>query len=428
MRRYLVMTAVALLVAGACTSGDEQGSGGGGQRDDPPATGPAPGVTDDSIKVGVTYVDLGEIGEVINIDHGDYEAAYSALFDDINANGGINGRTIEAVYAPVNPVGPAAAEEACLRLTEDEQVFAVIGFFHDEAPACYLETHETAIVGGGITEDLLERISVPWFSTEVGTDFQGDAIRRFIDDDLIGDNLGVFAITTEAELIDEVALPVLEDAGIEPLDTAVLDAPADDVAAQNAAVGVIAERFRTAGVEQVLIMGSGGITWANGVEATDYRPQLLLVDKGPLDSFVQDEAGRDLSILDDALGASIVPPPEDAFDEPAMQECLAIQEAAGYVTLDPATLSPQEQGTVAAAFISCGNVALFRAIAEAAGPDLNYGTFQTAGEGLGEVTLPGATEPYNFGPPPSTDGDPAVLVFEWDAAEETFVRADEDEE
>jgi hypothetical protein len=415
----------AALLTGACTAGDDSATGAAdGNGSTAPAasppTGPAPGVTDDSIKVGVTYLDVEAIAEVVDIDQGDYEAAYTALFDDINANGGINGRMVEPVFEPVSPIGSESAQTACVELTEDEQVFLAMGFLRADEPACYVETHQTALIGGSMSNDLLGRIAVPWFSGDAGEDYQGDAIRRFADEGLFGDHLGVFAITTEADLMDEVALPALEEAGVEPVDTAILDAPADDVTAQNAAVGVIAERFRSADIDQVLIIGSGGLTWANGVQALDYRPQLLITDKGPIDAFNSTPGDHDLSFLDDAVGGSVDVPPADAYDTPAMQDCLAVQEAAGYPSPDPATLPVEDQGEVAAAFISCANVALFRALVEGAGEDLNYGTLQQAGEQLGELHIPGKPEPYHFGPPPAADGDPIVYLYDWNADEDTF--------
>ena len=62
-------------------------------------------MTDDSVKIGVQYVDLAAICDIANIDHGDYEAAYQALFDDINTNGGINGRTLDPVIVRDQPHG-----------------------------------------------------------------------------------------------------------------------------------------------------------------------------------------------------------------------------------------------------------------------------------------------------------------------------------
>jgi len=419
--------AVAALLTGACTAGDsdDTASGGSGGSAAPPPTGPAPGVTEDSIKVGVTYLDVEAIADVVDIDQGDYEAAYTALFDDINANGGINGRMVEPVFAPVNPIGTDSASAACVQLTEDEQVFLAMGFFRTDEPACYVETHQTALIGGYMTNDLLGRISVPWFSRDIGEDFHGEAIRRFAEEGLLGDHLGVFAISTEADLMEQVALPALEEAGVEPLETAVLDAPPDDVTAQNAAVGVLAERFESSGVDQVLIIGSGGLTWANGVQSLDYRPQLLVTDKGAVDAFTA-SPGVDLALLEDAIGASGDVPPADAYDTPELQDCLAVQEAAGYPSPDPTTLVPEDRGEVAAAFVSCGNVALFRAIVEGAGEDLNYGTLRQSGEQLGEFTVPGIPDPYHFGPPPAADGDPVAYLYDWNAGERTFELREED--
>lgn len=427
-KRVVAAIVVAAVLTGACTAGDSGDTASGGSGDTtaaPPPTGPAPGVTEDSIKVGVTYLDVEAIAEVVDIDQGDYEAAYSVLFDDINADGGIHGRMVEPVFAPVNPIGTESAEVACVSLTEDEEVFLAMGFFRTDEPACYLETHETALIGGYMTNDLLGRIGVPWFSRDIGEDFHGDAIRRFADAGILGDNLGVFAISTEAGLMEDVALPALEEAGVEPLETAVLDAPPDDLTAQNAAVGVLAERFESSGVDQVLIIGSGGLTWANGVQSLGYRPQLLVTDKGAVDAFTA-SPGVDLALLEDAIGASADVPPADAYDTPELQDCLAVQEAAGYPSPDPATLAPEDRGEVAAAFVSCGNVALFRAIVEGAGEELNYGTLQQSGEQLGEFTVPGTPDPYHFGPPPAADGDPVVYLYDWNAAEQSFELREED--
>ena len=53
----------------------------------------------------MTYVDTKALAAVnLNYNLGDYEATYKALFDDINAKGGINGRKIEPIFAPDRPV------------------------------------------------------------------------------------------------------------------------------------------------------------------------------------------------------------------------------------------------------------------------------------------------------------------------------------
>jgi hypothetical protein len=50
----------------------------------------------------------------------------------------------------------------------------------------------------------------------------------------------------------------------------------------------------------------------------------------------------------------------------------------------------------------------------------NYGTFTTAMYNLGEFPVPFADEPWFYGPPPSTDGDPTPLIYAWDPASKTF--------
>jgi len=197
VRRGLALLLVGVVLAG-CTSGDQEDSASGqtGGSTDATATAatfptaPAPGVTDDSVKIGVTYVDLASLGDIVTIDHGDYESAYQALFDDINANGGINGRIVDPVIVPINPVGTEASDAACVQLTEDEDVFAVIGFFLDDGVLCPLEAHETAVIGGVQTPERLDRAAAPWFSPEGSSDFQVEVVRALAEQGELDGALG----------------------------------------------------------------------------------------------------------------------------------------------------------------------------------------------------------------------------------------------
>ena len=51
----------------------------------------------------------------------------------INEDGGINGRKLELVIAPIDPTNPSPAEEKCVKLTEDDDVFVVTGFYLTDA-------------------------------------------------------------------------------------------------------------------------------------------------------------------------------------------------------------------------------------------------------------------------------------------------------
>ena len=182
----LAVAAVATLLAAACTSGDTSGddaatttSEAGGESA-PVASGPAPGVTDDSVKIGVTYVDTASlVASGLNYDLGEHEAVYDALFDQINAEGGINGRQLEPVYAPIDPTSPAPAEEACVQLTEDDDVFLITGFFLTDAVSCPVSTHETAVVGGEMTPALLEAAAAPWVTWSPDTDLPESVVAAY---------------------------------------------------------------------------------------------------------------------------------------------------------------------------------------------------------------------------------------------------------
>jgi hypothetical protein len=426
MRKYLALAVAALLLLVGCTSGsdDEATPSEDTVAEEGAVTGPAPGVTDDTIKIGITYVDLEAIKEFTEVRHGDYEAAFRALIDEINAQGGINGRKLEPVFAPVNPIGTDAADAACVKLTEDEDVFIVMGFFQGDTVLCVVEGHETAALGGAMTRERLARAKAPWFTSSPGGDNDQDAIRALADGGELDGKLGVVATNQGEASLHEEAEPLLEELDIEPLEVAVIDAPDNDVAAQGAAVRTIAERFRAAGVEKVLVYGQAGLTWANAMASQDYRPQLLFTG---LDAILpySNEATKDVALLEGAI--AVAPDQGDPTTfHPSLDECFStIEKATGVKLLTKAESDEQKVPYNFIAPVSaCSSMALFHAIAEKAGKDLNYGTFRKAGEELGEITLPGGDDPFTFGPPPHSDGDPVLHLFDWVPAKRDFVKQD----
>ena len=425
-RPALVVVLAGALLLG-CTAGDEGATpedtdAEAAETTEPVPTGPAPGVTDDAITVGVQYVDLEAIGDIASLDHGDYTASYEVLFDAINAEGGINGRMIEPIIVGINPVGTEPAEAACTQLTLDEEVFAVIGFFTGDTVLCPLETHATAVFGGEMTGERLSRAQAPWYTAETSSDLEAEIVRAFSDAGEFDDHtVGVYATAAEEAQVNEVILPLLEELGVEVAETAIVDTGEElDLTQSNAQTAVIAERFDAAGVDLVLLPGSTGLGWANGTEPTDYRPQLLLTNPGAVQAFVADPAGRDLSILDDAVAGSAYGPAQNIWELPRMQECIERLEAEGLSVPEPDSLPEDSGSTYIAGTTACINVELFRALVEAAGDDLNYGTLVAGSEGL-EVELPSQPEPLTYGPPPSADGDAPAFLFDWDPASESFV-------
>jgi hypothetical protein len=71
-------------------------------------------------------------------------------------------------------------------------------------------------------------------------------------------------------------------------------------------------------------------------------------------------------------------------------------------------------------FAACIQLNLFRQIAEAAGDELDNGTFGQAGYTLGDVELPGAGGTATYGPD-SLDGDMPIYLLRYDDAEGRLV-------
>ncbi|HEY5697306.1 MAG TPA: hypothetical protein VIT01_07335, partial [Acidimicrobiales bacterium] len=101
------------------------------------------------------------------------------------------------------------------------------------------------------------------------------------------------------------------------------------------------------------------------------------------------------------------------------QECIGVVEDNGGDVPDPAT-TPEGEDLYVSGFTACDDVTLLRALLEAAGEDLNYGTLAAAAEGL-EVQLPSEPEPRTYGPPPAADGDPTAYLYDWDPDTVDFV-------
>ena len=105
----------------------------------------ASGVSSTSIRVGLPYLNLAALQAVgLNINQGSYPDAFNALIDNLNAQGGINGRKIALSLASVNPTSTASSASACTQLTEDDNVFVAFGPIY---PLCYQQAGVATING-----------------------------------------------------------------------------------------------------------------------------------------------------------------------------------------------------------------------------------------------------------------------------------------
>jgi hypothetical protein len=401
-----------------CSSGEDGGKAGA------ESSGSTPGVTEDTIKVGVTYTDLEAIRDVIDIDHGDYEATYQALFDDMNERGLIDGRRIEAVYAPVNPIGTESAEEACVKLTEQEKVFVTVGSFLNDSMLCHAEEHESAVIGGTMTPQRLARAKAPWFTTEPSADLQTDAVREFDEAELFTGKFAVYAIKTDEALLRDLIEPAFAEFGLQPVEVAVADVPGGDSANTEQTLAMI-DRWKKAGVTQVFVVGQGAIGWLNGLEQTSYRPQTLFASGAIVGTWINDSVTEhDLSVLEGAVSADNYGGRVNQYREPNMRLCVdgALKEH-GIEVPEP-TDGPAPKGVpdpFSSALVACKNVALLEGLLTNVEGELTYETFREAADLMGDIPMPSADRPYRYGSPPHADGDAAAHLFDYKADLRTFV-------
>jgi Periplasmic binding protein len=375
------------------------------------------GVTAGTIKVGVTYPDVAAIRNLINVNPGNYVVAYTALFNQINAHGGLNGRKIVPTFAPVNPLGTAAAATACTQLTEDDKVFAALGFFQQPDTACYLQTHSVPIIGASLSSAQSAQATAPWYNPIIS------------DSDLIPKEMAVFKkegvfsgkkVAVVGTNIDQpeinLVLPALRKNGATVVQTAVNSVPDTDTAAQVQEYGTIAQRFQSAGANVVVAVGNAGNGFPSALQSTQstYRPRIVATDSVDLDAYTSNKAGYTQSILKDAITAGGYPPPSVWWNDPAMKSCIATVKKAEPTAVinNPVTATSSTPVTWTAPQTACAQVALFADIVKAAGKNLNNQTFAKGAGTLTHVTLPGGGGTFNFSNG-HNDGNGPVFVLQW---------------
>lgn len=422
MRKYIAVTVGVLTLAASCTSTDTTTEA---PDEDVVVDDRAPGVTDDAIKVGVAYVDFTSLNERgITINHGDYEAAFGAVADRINDDGGIHGRTLELVFGPVDPSVDSTAPETCTSLTEDDPVFVALGRMLDDDVLCYVSVNETAVIGGTMTAERLEQANAPWFSTDPSDDLEAESARTLAEEGHLDGSVAVVGMATEQALVDDLVVPALEEQDVDVVESATIDAPPEDLAANLAAVRTIVQRFEASEADTVVVAGSAPMAFGRGLAQTSYRPKLAYTSTDDADSYIEAE-DTDLSILEDAVAAAFFGPTEAQLELGGVsEECWDTQREAGLELKLLSEVPEGEPRQFVSSLYACQQMHLLSAILEAAGPELNYGTFQTAGNNLGEVVLPGSPDPWSFGAPPSADGDPPLYMFAWDPDAELLLRED----
>ena len=381
------------------------------------------GVTATTIRVGIPYVDVAAVKAVgVNINWGNVTDAFNAVIANVNDHGGINGRKIVPYIIAVDPTGAAPAATACTELTQDDKVFAVIAPLE---PTCYLQAGVPVING------VLEAAS----GTGLAQDFSSLGPPASTYDPLElsifskqgifkNKKVGVFAgvTTDDAEL--KIVQASLSKLHVNVVSSAVDSAPQGDLSAENEQLAVIAQRFQATGVNEVVAVGYGSAVWPEGLSAiqSSYNPPWVATSES---DFTGDVGGsNDPKYLENVVTSSPIPGGATIWADPGTQRCVKLVHKAypsDHINAFSAT-APGSEATWMGVELACTDVALFSAIAKAAGKNLTLASFMHAGYGLRNIVIPGSSAPISFGPNrPYAVG--SVYMVHYDASTKAIVVA-----
>ncbi len=355
------------------------------------------GVTADTITIGVTHLDIEQLVELgfSPATWGDQELVIRALADDINERGGINGRRVEVLVDKYNPIGATEAEAACLRLTEDNEVFAILfGFLGpaEVANTCIVGTQETILVGGTITPDRLADARAPWVNERVTREVSTGALFTLLEAEgmLQGRSIAVVADLSAAPQLEQVA-DLLREHGVEPVLEVATSSQVADLIAQNQEWAALSERIRAAGTDTLLLVGnvSAGISNAalNGLEVDIWATDASGLGSN-IGANVEPEDARGVITVGAMTGSQIYE------TDPRFKECLDAFNARhpDIEIKHPNTLEEGEPLWYTSLSAHCRFFQLFELLATAAGPILTHETFAEAIANIGEFSIAG--QPY----------------------------------
>lgn len=396
-RRHLMSSIAAvaafLLLATACTSGSSDKDG----KDTSSSTSlalkaSARGVTADTITLAYTYLDFDALKQqnLVKAGWGDQQATMQSLVDALNADGGINGRKVKVDYAPYSPVGTEAAEAACLRLTKDTEVFAVLGGFlgpAEPANTCIVGGGDTILVGGVQSPERLAQAKAPWITDRAQRSRKADILLSLLDstDRISGAKVAVVTNTDAADIRSNVQKS-LKTFHVDVVEDLVLDAPIGDIPAEDTAWGPLTERIRASGANTVLIVGNPSSAIRN-LASQGLDVQLWATDEDTLNNL-----GATVNPADAQGTLTATPPTPDGYwkGKDATWCRDAFEKAHPDVTIkSPKELGENDEDWDSGLRNSCSFLTLFQAVATKAGADLTNVSFSDAARGMGEFSFGG---------------------------------------
>ena len=383
------------------------------------------GVTEDSIKIGVLLIDTELLFETVGVllNWGDNVAQYQEAIDAINEAGGVNGRLIEPVFELVDPLSPTAYDESCVKLTQDEQVFAAVGFVRpSDAALCYAEVNDTPFVGylSDIRSEVTDRSVLPILTSNALPERMDVALARTVEATgaLDGKTIAVIGNTDER---NQLIVSALAGLGYDVASQTVTDVPTDDEVADAAELDIVIQRWIADGID--LIFDTAGLdrplAAANraGFEADWATNRTTILSLSRFDSgATEGEVARTVVVA--------VPSVELIYEQGHGPTVACVDRWNQNHPDEQAVFNPREDDLDNLQRIarSCQQIGTFARIAELAGPDLTTASFAAALAQVGSYEI--AELPFASLGADKWDANDVVTLFRWDSELQDFVAGD----
>ena len=402
----IVLVVIALALAAGCGSGTSSSKasstttpGTGGKAADVPGVGT--GVTENEIKLGVSMIDYKCIPKsFVDSVYVDQPQAYNAFIDNLNEQGGINGRKVVPVFKFICPLKPAAAVEACTSLTDDSKVFAVVGTMYDptgDAQLCVAKQHNTILITDGLTQSIISKAPPGLLlSPGITSDRRLKVIMSLLKSQqlLDGKTVAVLAEAADASPVDAVVKPALDAMGVKQGSKAELTISGADTTSAQAQLDSFIERWKSEHVNALIMVGQA-VSSKQFVEKikTAIPDMQLVADTTSVASGGQDE-----------VKAGVTPNPYDGIitaegriflehsRTPHYTYCKTIFEKQTGITIplpDVVVKLPngQQNDIYGNAEDACSYVTMFQDIATHVGKDLNNTNWTNTVNTLGSVKV-----------------------------------------
>lgn len=243
------------------------------------------GITRDTIKLGVLIPadnnsdSGGSFSDVV----GDPKQQWNAYISAVNASGGVLGRKIEPVFREYDGLDLDAQRAACVFLTEQAKVFAIVnsGGFYGDPILCVTQQHKTPFIGqAGEALDFYQKSNGLYFSTTPNKDrvLKNMVAAASRDGVFKGRTVGLLSREgIDAIPVDRSLKPALQAAGVRVAYEARISA--DDSAAQSQ-IPLEVQQMKSANVD--FIMLTTGLIVANvfaqQADSQRYYPKYLTSD------------------------------------------------------------------------------------------------------------------------------------------------------